>query len=288
MHLFEYTNNHSQLKGYLVLIGGAEDKKDGKQILKRVVELNNAKTAVIIPTASNYPEGLARDYFYAFRELGVENNIIFDIREHSEADKPEYLEKIEQADLIFFTGGDQSRLVNTLIDTQLFEKIKKQHLKGATIAGTSAGAAASCDPILFDGDYNGLQKGTTNHHKGFGFIKNITIDTHFVNRGRLGRLTQFLSSGHSSKGIGIGENTAIIIAPDDTFEVVGTEMVTLVNTEDVSFSNYEQIKEKDPIVIHDIRIGFLQNGSVFDLKDWKVLSSTNVHHSSPEKVRLYN
>ncbi|MFH0865223.1 MAG: cyanophycinase, partial [Bacteroidota bacterium] len=263
-------------------------KKNDKLILKRVVELNHAKTAVIIPTASNYPEGLARDYFYVFKELGIENSHILDIRERSDCDRPEFLEKIELADLIFFTGGDQFRLVSTIIDTTLFEKIKEKNLKGATIAGTSAGAAAACDPILFDGDYSGLQKGTTNYFRGFGFIKNITIDTHFVNRGRLGRLTQFLSSGHSKKGIGIGENTAIIISPEDTFEVVGSEMVTLVNTENISFSNYDKIQEKDPIVINDIRIGFLQHGSTFDLKEWKVLSSNGTHQSSPEKVRIYN
>lgn len=288
MHSFEYLNNHSQLKGSLVLIGGAEDKKDEKIILKRMVGLNNAKTAVIIPTASKYPEGLARDYFYAFKEMGVENPHIFDIRERSDADKPEYLEKIEQADLIFFTGGDQFKLVSTLIDSQLLDKIRTLNLRGATIAGTSAGAAAACDPILFDGDYSGLQKGTINHYKGFGFIKNITIDTHFVNRGRLGRLTQFLCSGHSTKGIGIGENTAIFISPDETMEVVGAEMVTLVNTENISFSNYDKIKEKDPIVINDIRIGFLQHGSCFDLKEWKVISSNAPVYTNPDKIRLYN
>lgn len=288
MHLFEYNDKFSLPKGYIVLIGGAEDKKNDKLILKRIVKLNNAKTAVIIPTASNYPESLARDYFYVFKELGIENSFIFDIRERSDCDRPEFLEKIELADIFFFTGGDQFRLVSTIIDTTLFEKIKEKNLKGATIAGTSAGAAAACDPILFDGDYSGLQKGATNHFRGFGFIKNITIDTHFVNRERLGRLTQFLSSGQSKKGIGIGENTAIIISPDETFEVIGTEMITLVNTENISFSNYNHIKEKDPIVINDIRIGFLQNGSTFDLKEWKVLSSNGIHQSSPEEVRLYN
>ncbi|HNW99360.1 MAG TPA: cyanophycinase [Bacteroidales bacterium] len=289
MHFIEYPNNTSSpQKGHIVLIGGAEDKKNDKQILKRVIGINNAKTAVIIPTASNYPAGLAEDYFYAFRDLGVENNFIFDIRERSETDKPEYLEKIEQADLIFFTGGDQFKLVSTLIDTQLFQKIVSKNLRGATIAGTSAGAAAACDPILFDGDYNGLQKGTIRHFKGFGFIKNITIDTHFVSRGRLGRLTQFLTSGQSTKGIGIGENTSIIISPDNTFEVVGAEMVTVVNTENVSYSNFDEIKENDPIVINDIRIGFLQSGSFFDLNDWKVLPTNNFSNNKPEKVRLYS
>lgn len=288
MHSFEYPNENRQQKGYLVLIGGAEDKKNDKIILKRVVDLNKAKTAVIIPTASNYPVGIAEDYVYAFRDLGVPNCHVLDIRERSDADNTDFIEKVEQADLIFFTGGDQFRLVRILMDSRLLDKIIKQNLKGATIAGTSAGAAAACDPILFDGDSSGLQKGTINHFKGFGFIKNITIDTHFVSRGRLGRLTQFLSSGHSSKGIGIGENTAIFISPDNTFDVSGTGMVTLVNTENITYSNYDQINENDRIVINDIRIGFLQDNSSFDLKDWKVISSNRSLSIPQEKIRLYN
>jgi len=286
MHVFDYSVSKVDKKGYLVLIGGAEDRKNEKVILKRTVSLNNAKTVAIIPTASNCPHGLAEDYFYAFRDLGVENAHILDIREKEEAEKPEFLEKIEQADLIFFTGGDQSRLVNTLIDTTLFEKIKDRYLNGVTIAGTSAGAAAACDPIIFDGDSGGLKKGTIRHSQGFGFIKNVTIDTHFVNRGRLGRLTQFLSSGISLKGIGIGEDTAIIINNNDVFEVIGSEMVTVVNMDEVSYSNYEQLNENEPIVINDIKIGFLQSGSIFNMKQWKVVSSV-VSGTTPQEIRLF-
>lgn len=288
MHLFDYSVENTGRKGYLVLIGGAEDRRNEKIILKKVVSLNNAKNIVIIPSASNYPKGLAEDYFYAFKELGVQNSHILDIREKSDTDNTDFLEKIQSADLIFFTGGDQFKLVNTFLNTFMLEKIKERYQNGATIAGTSAGAAASCDPIIFDGDSGGLRKGTIHFSEGFGFIKNITIDTHFVNRGRLGRLTQFLSSGHSAKGIGIGEDTAIVINNNDVFEVVGSEMVTVVNTTDVSYSNYKQLNENDPIVINDIRIGFLQSGSIFDLKDWKVVSSHINNAPIPEEVRLYN
>jgi len=289
MHLFDYAVNSTEKKGYLVLIGGAEDRKNEKIILKKVVSLNNAKNIVIIPSASNYPKGLAEDYFYAFSDLGVENSYILDIRDKSDTNNVDFLEKIQKADLIFFTGGDQSRLVNIFLNTFMLEKIKERHLKnGVTIAGTSAGAAAACDPIIFDGDSGGLRKGTISFSEGFGFIKNITIDTHFVNRGRLGRLTQFLSSGRSTKGIGIGEDTALIIDSNDISEVIGSEMVTVVNTGDVSYSNYIQLNENDPIVINDIRIGFLQSGSKFDLKDWKVVSSNVINPSNTETVRLYN
>jgi cyanophycinase len=288
MNVFDCPVTNTNQRGYLVLIGGAEDRKADKVVLKKVVALNNAKTAVIIPTASEYPKGLAEDYVRAFKDLGVEKFFTFDIRTKSETDKIEYIEQVMQADLIFFTGGDQFRLVNVFLDTFLFEKIKERFSKGATIAGTSAGAAAACDPILFDGDDKGLRKGAIHHSRGFGFIKNITIDTHFVNRGRLGRLTQFLCSGLSKKGIGLGEDTAIVVNPDDVFEVIGSEMVTVVNTTETSYSNYDNIKDNEAIVINDIRVGFLQPGSIFDMKKWKVVSGGVPNSADSRKVEVYN
>lgn len=285
------TGYNNSKKGFLVLIGGAEDKKNEKIILRKVVDLNKAKSAVIIPTASSYPMGLAEDYVYAFRDINVENISILDIRDKKDTERSEYIEKVATADLIFFTGGDQYKLVSVFNDTQMLRQIWERFNEGATIAGTSAGAAAACDPIIFDGDSAGMNKGTIHFCKGFGFIKGITIDTHFVNRGRLGRLTQFLSSGKSTKGIGLGENTSIIISPDNTFEVLGSEMVTIVNTENVTFSNYNEITENAPIVINDIRVGFLQSGCVFDINTWKVLSyNQSVHSSSSfiKKVEMYS
>jgi len=258
-------------KGYLVLIGGAEDRKHDKTILKEMVSLNNAKTAVIIPTASSYPDGLGQDYYYVFKEMGVENIFVFDIRQKYEVDKPEYLEIIEKADLIFFTGGDQVRLTEVFLNSQLINKIKQRFANGATIGGTSAGAAASCDPILYDGDDEGLIKGSIGCSEGFGFVQGITFDTHFDARARLARLTQFLCSGKSTKGIGLSEDTAIFIHPDNTFNVIGSGAVTVVDVENMDYCNFKSIDDKQLISVNGIKVGFLQSGSRFDLNKWKII-----------------
>jgi cyanophycinase len=267
-------NTEGNKKGHLILIGGAEDRKDDKLILKKIVALNNAKTVTIIPSASCYPTGVSEDYFYAFKSLGVETIQIFDIREPAEADSDKYLKEIEQSDLVFMTGGDQVKLFHVFRNSDLLDKIKDRYNNhGLNVAGTSAGAAIASNPMIYDGNIHGLKKGSVHFSEGFGLIKDITIDTHFISRGRLGRLTQFLCTGITSYGIGLGENTAIFIRPDNTFEVAGTGMITVVDTKNVSFSNYKDIREDDPIVIHGINAGFLQHGSVFDLNAWKVISA---------------
>jgi len=266
-------------KGILILIGGAEDRKDDKMILRKIVGLNNAKTVTVIPSASCYPTGVSEDYYYAFRSLGIENIQIFDIREPAEADTEKYLKEIEKSDLVFMTGGDQVKLFHVFNGSELLKKIKELHFHhGLNIAGTSAGAAVASNPMIYDGNIHGMKKGSVSFSEGFGLIKDITIDTHFISRGRLGRLTQFLSTGIASYGIGLGENTAIFINPDSTFEVAGTGMITVVDTKQVSFSNYNDIGNNEPIVIHGITSGFLQHGSIFDMKEWKVVGVLNSHH----------
>lgn len=268
----EYAEKKADVKkGYIVLIGGAEDRKDEKVVLKRVLALNNAKVVSVIPTASNYPADLLKDYNYAFRDLGVSEIYSLDIRGRDEVDNEEYIEKIEKSDLIFFTGGDQHRLVDILDGSRFMEKILEMNKKGATIAGTSAGAAAASNPILYDGDQRGLTKGSVHTSKGFGLIDGITIDTHFVNRGRLGRLTQFLCTGLSKRGIGIGEDTGIIISPENTIEIIGNDIVTVVSTNGVTYTNYNSINEGDKIIINGVNVGFLQAGCIFDLNKWDVV-----------------
>lgn len=266
--------NRTEKKGHLILIGGAEDRKDDKLILRKLVELNNAKTVTVIPSASCYPSGVSEDYYYAFRSIGVENIQIFDIREPSEADTEKYLQEIENSDLVFISGGDQVKLFQVFKNSELLEKMKFLHYtKGLNIAGTSAGAAIASNPMIYDGNINGLKKGSVSYSEGFGLLKDITVDTHFISRGRLGRLSQFLCTGIASYGIGLGENTSIFIRPDNTFEVVGTGMVTVVDTKNISFSNYNSVSDGDPIVIHGITTGFLQHGCIFDMNKWIVLSA---------------
>jgi len=257
-------------KGYLVLIGGAEDRKGEKIVLNKIVKLNNAKNVAVIPTATNYPQACGEDYYYAFKDIGVDTINVLDIREQSEADTPENFRMIEQADVIFFTGGDQVKLVNVFLGTKLISLINERYYNGITIAGTSAGAAAASNPMIFDGDTLGLMKGTVNAGPGFGFIKNITIDTHFVARGRLGRLTQFLFSQNMKKGIGLGENTAIILNGSGKFEVVGTGIISVVDISEITYSNYNLINSNDRISVNGIKAGFLQAGCVFDIHKWEV------------------
>jgi cyanophycinase len=280
-----FQNKHQNQKGYLALIGGAEDKKDSMIVLKSIVSLNNAKNVVVIPTATSYPVECGKDYQEAFRKLGVELVHVFDIREKKEADDPKYLELIESADMVYFTGGDQVRLVKVLEDTTLLERIRYLHLnKGLTIAGTSAGAAAASDPMTYDGDYEGLIKGTVEHARGFGFIENITIDTHFVARGRIGRMTQFLCTEIPNRGIGIGENTAILINPENIFEVVGTGIITVLDTTDISYSNVAKINPGERISIDGIKAGFLQHGAMFDINQWKVVGHKGYNIETPSEV----
>ena len=250
---------------YLILIGGSEDKRGEKIILRETVKISRANKVAIIPTASSIPGRLSRDYINAFSKLGVGNVEVLDIRYRDEADKEKYLKIVEETDLIFFTGGDQERLVKILNGSKLLQQIKIRHQNGMTIAGTSAGAAAASNPMIFKGTQRGFSKGTVSHSEGFGFIENVTIDTHFVNRKRISRLTQFLSGGISNFGIGLAEDTAIIISPDNTFKVIGSGAVTILNSKKMRYTNFHEIKDNEQITSDGMNLSFLFSGTVFDL-----------------------
>lgn len=259
-------------KGNLILIGGAEDRKEDKIVLKRMIEFCNAKNIILIPSASSYPREVAETYETAFKDLGVTNFHVFDVRSHEEADNPMFFHQLEQADLIFISGGDQVKLVEAFEGSELIKRIKQKFLEeGLHIGGTSAGAACVSDPMIYDGDYEGFEKGTVNFSKGFGYLKDITIDTHFVARSRVGRLSQFLLSGDIKKGIGIGEDTGVLISPDMKFEVVGSGIVTLVDTEKVTYSNYDKVVEFEMFSANNLKVGFLAKNTKFDIKKWKVI-----------------
>jgi len=261
-------------RGLLILIGGAEDKKDEKVILKRILAETQAKKVIIIPTASSYPRDVFNNYKDAFSSLNVKSIINFDIRRNDETEREEYYKHLEDADLIFFAGGDQTVLVPAFLNTNLLAKILEKFNNGTLhIAGTSAGAAAASNPMLYDGDNKGFFKGTVFLAEGFGLIDEVTVDTHFLQRERIARLSQILVSGRSSKGIGLDEDTAIIIYPDDKFEVVGSGMVTLLNSVNLTGSNYDYISDDDILNYNNLRIGFLSGGAKFNLTKWSIIKT---------------
>jgi len=259
---------------YLILIGGGEDKRGEKKLLRSVLEKTKAKKILLIPSASSYPREVAENYYEAFGKLGVRDVESLDIRYADEADRTEYYEKVQQADLVYFTGGDQVRLVDILGKTRLFELIKNNYLSGKLhIAGTSAGAAAASTIMLYDGDYEGFNKGSINYSKGFDLLPDITIDTHFITRNRISRLSQFLMTGQTKRGIGLAEDTGIAIARNLQFQVIGTGMVTLLNSKYLSYSNYDKIRAEEYFSANNLRLGFLAPQTNFSIKRWVVLRS---------------
>jgi cyanophycinase len=256
--------------GHLVLIGGAEDKRGEMLVLRRIVELSEARSVVVIPTASDEPRVRVEEYRAAFTTLGVAEVSVADARTRAAAGQPAALEAVQRADTVFFTGGDQVRLVRVLAGTPLLAEVWAALRRGVTVAGTSAGAAATGEVTIYHGDGAGHSKGSVRHTTGFGFVEGLVVDTHFDARGRLSRLAQFLCSGGGLRGVGLAENTAVVIAPTGLAEVVGSGVVTVVDASDVEASNYDSVAEEDLLTVTGLSVGFLAPGTVFDLERWRV------------------
>lgn len=274
-------------RNYIVLIGGSEDRRRDKVILSRMLKKTGANRIAIIPSASFYPVEASREYENAFNDLGIRNVDTLDIRHRDEADRKEHLEIADSADLVFFSGGDQVKLVRTLESSELMQLIKRRfEEKNLSIAGSSAGAAAASRVMYYDGDYHGFEKNSINASEGFGFLEDITIDTHFRERQRYMRMVQILASGKTEKGIGLDENTAIIIRPGQRFEVVGSGIVTVMDGRRIKYSNYEMISEHELVGVDDIKMSFLTSGMTFSMKRWK--ANIPMRHKNTIKQYLKN
>ncbi len=239
-------------RGWIALIGGGEDKTRDRDVLSRIVHLNGARSVAIIPSASRVGDEVGEDYDRAFRGLGVARRHVVNVVRSSEAAAPDHLKAIDDADLIFFTGGDQVRLE-----------------EGATVAGTSAGAAAAGRRMLFDGDGRGFDKGSIGTADGFGFLDEVSIDTHFVSRGRLPRLTQFLCRGEASAGLGLPEDTAVLVSPDRVASVIGRDVVTALSYHHVERNDYPHVDDSERFTVDGVRLSFLAPGTRFDLRRWR-------------------
>lgn len=256
-------------KGTLTLIGGAEDRQSNTGVLQKLLEKTQPKSIAVIPTASMYGYELGDEYRACFRRLGVDNIEILDIKERRDTEEARYLDIARTADLIFFTGGDQVKLAHVFLHTGFLQVIKDRYFQsGLHLAGTSAGAMIMSDPLIYDGDDKDFQKGAVFYEPGFGVTASITVDTHFMERGRIPRICAFLASGHSKRGIGVGENTAAFITPDDKLEVFGAGIVVMFNADQMRYSNFHDIKENELVDVDNIATSFLVQGSRFDMTKW--------------------
>ena len=261
-------------RGRLIAIGGNEDKTNDPIVLKRIIQEVGKKEykVVVIITASKEPEQRGKDYLTVFESLGASKVEILDIRKRLQANSKDSVKTLEDTDLIFLTGGDQLRLTTIMGGSKTLQAIHTRLEEGALVAGTSAGAAVFSDTMIYEGkSKEGLLKGKVFTTSGFGFVENIVFDTHFMARGRIGRLVQIVTTNPTCIGVGIGENSGIVLKGDGTTEVIGTGQVIIVDGSEITHSNIMEIEPGGSIAVENVRIHSIVCGYGFDFKKRKFL-----------------
>ena len=276
-------------KGKLIIIGGAVDKGSftesnftdnveknlnffEKGILKRIIdESKNGKTSriEIIPTASKIPNQVGPEYAKAFQYLGAENVEVLNIEKREEALSDDSYNRIKNADVIFFTGGDQLRLTSIIGGTPMHDLILQKYQEEEFIyVGTSAGAASASKSMIYQGSsHEALLKGEIKITSGLGLIDHVVVDTHFVQRGRIGRLFQAVVSNPKTLGIGLGEDTGLLITEGNSMEALGSGLVILVDGRNISDTNITDVNIGDPISIKNLVVHVLSKGDNYLLKE---------------------
>ena len=270
--------------GRLIAIGGNEDRVDKLVVLKRVVqEVGKTEYKVgVITTASEEPEQRGKEYHKVFTALGASGIELLNIETRAQANDSVLAKKLEDVDLIFFAGGDQLRLTTIVGGSKILDTIQKRLEAGALVAGTSAGAAAFSDTMIYEGkSEEGLLKGRVLTTSGFGFVENLVFDTHFMNRGRIGRLIQIVTTNPTCIGVGIGEDSGVVLKGNATVEIIGTRQVIIVDGSDIVHSNIIGIEPGEPIAVENIRIHSLVNGYGYNVKKRRFLIPSK---NKPENI----
>lgn len=262
-------------KGLLVAIGGNEDKETDLTILTKVISLvHKDKIAIeIITTASEYPQEVARGYQRVFSKAPHHEVYFMHMDESVQAKDEQFVKRIKAADIVFFTGGDQLRLTSILAGSPIeAELLRKYHEEECVIAGSSAGASAMSKIMIRGGDHKvALKKGGIGVYQGFGFMENAIIDTHFVERGRFSRLIQMISMNPESIGIGIGEDSALIIEGGCLLQAIGSGITVILDGEHLGSNNYKDIAIDESIAVENLILHTLIDGYGYDLCQKKYL-----------------
>jgi cyanophycinase len=254
-------------RGWIIPIGGAENKENDRRILSRFVEVSGGDDAdiVVIPTASKLHETGSR-YEAIFRELGAKQVTVMDFDTRRDCQEANRLQRLEEATGIFFTGGNQLRLTALLGGTPVAQLIRKRNAAGVTVGGTSAGASILSEHMIAFGDEGpSVISGSVRLAPGLGLTNRFVIDQHFRERDRLGRLITALAYNPFAIGIGLDEDTAAFIGPDDVLEVEGTGGATIVDASEVTFSSMDNASEGQPVAILGLKVHILVAGATFNL-----------------------
>lgn len=256
-------------KGTLIIIGGAEDKQNDCEILKEATRyLGPGDILTILTTATEKPEAVGAEYRQVFGRLGIGAIQVLNIDTREDAKNPELVEKLRQSKCVFFTGGDQLRITSILGGTAANEVLKEVYQRGGVIMGTSAGASAMSSTMAVQGqDNEPARKCTLKMAPGLGLISDILIDQHFDQRGRFGRLLCGVAENPHVLGVGIDEDTAVIVYPDQRFAVIGSNAVTVIDGRTIQSSNVSEQAQNELLAIVGVTVHTLPKGYGFDMKN---------------------
>ena len=270
-------------KGKLISIGGAEDKGTDRDlfavhknnpnytelgVLKRIVDEAGGKHVHIevVTTASSIPGEVWRNYLNAFTKLGCTRVFHMRIRKAKDADNEDIIDRLKKCQVVMFSGGNQTKITSVFHDSSFFKILKSRYQhESFVIAGTSAGAMAMSHVMISDGNsaYS-LLKGEVKNATGLGFVEDVIIDSHVNKRGRFTRLAQMVALHPQKTGIGLGEDTGVIITKGDELEVIGSGAVMIVDGSNILYSNIATIKDGSPISLEDLRVHILQKGNLYN------------------------
>lgn len=269
------TADIGRAKGILVAVGGAEDKTSDMRVLRTIIDLveGGVETVEVVPTASGVPEEVGEMYVKAFREIGVKTVRVMDVRNRADAGEERNVRRIEDADLVYLTGGDQLRLTSILGGSPVLQAIRDMYQAGGVVAGTSAGAAAMPPTMIFEGvaTTGAMQKGNVQMTPGLGLLPGAVIDTHFIDRGRFSRLLEVVTANPGHVGLGLGEDTGVVVRSGHLVEVIGTGLVVVVDGHQLRFSNISRASKGEPIVVENMVVHTLAEGFGYDLAEQRYL-----------------
>lgn len=281
-------------KGKLIAIGGNVDKGTDPEgarsytdlnffefgILQRILSETKGKDSQIevVTTASMIPSEVGEGYLEAFARLGCRNVNLMHIRNRQDTQNSDYLTRLKNCDGVMFTGGNQLRLSTIWGGTELYNIIKERYLHdNFTISGTSAGAMAMSNTMIYEGDSGtALFKGAVKITTGLALISNVIIDTHFDKRGRYGRLAQAVASNPGCIGLGLGEDTGVLITSGNFMETIGTGMVLIFDGHHIQHNTIADLPEGFPISIENLVVHVMAKGYGFDISRRKFLAQSEV------------
>ena len=264
-------------RGWIIPIGGGEKKVRTSTILTRFTELSGGGGArmVIIPTASQLDSAGERTKA-VFEELGVDEIQIIDLATRDDCENPALLAHLKNATGIFFTGGNQLRLSTTIGGTSAAKVIREGNANGVHVAGTSAGAAFICEHMIAVGRGGPTPKrGLASLSPGLGLTNQVIIDQHFRERDRLGRLLTALAYNPFATGVGVDEDTAAFIGPDDVIEVFGSGGLTIVDPSDLKYSSMADAQMGKPVSLIGVKLHILLAGDRYDLSTHQAFPGGN-------------